>query len=89
MASAKSFPITANICTYNEEKTIANCLKSVIRNNPREIIVIDGGSTDAARANFESLGVKVLISDNKRFIITKTIWNREFEPTIYSHCRCR
>ena len=65
MASAKSFPITVNICTYNEEKTIANCLKSVIRNNPREIIVIDGGSTDATVQISESLGVKVLISDNK------------------------
>ena len=57
-------PWWLNICTYNEEKSIADCLKSVIKNNPKEIIVIDGGSTDATVQISESMGAKVLISEN-------------------------
>ena len=43
MTSADNLPISVNICTYNEEKYIEDCLKSVIKNNPKEIIVVDGG----------------------------------------------
>ena len=42
----KKLPISVNICTYNEENNISECLEKVIANNPEEIIVIDGGSTD-------------------------------------------
>ncbi|MEW6614758.1 MAG: glycosyltransferase family 2 protein [Thermodesulfobacteriota bacterium] len=39
--------ITATVCTLNEEDNIAECLETIARNNPREIIVVDGGSEDA------------------------------------------
>ncbi len=38
--------VSVVICAKNAEKTIGECLKSVTRNNPSEIIVIDGDSTD-------------------------------------------
>ncbi len=64
MIKSENLPVSVNICTYNEEKSIADCLKSVIKNNPKEIIVIDGGSTDATVQISESMGAKVLISEN-------------------------
>lgn len=39
-------PISVQICTLNEEENIENCLKNVLLNNPKEIIIIDGGSND-------------------------------------------
>jgi glycosyltransferase involved in cell wall biosynthesis len=39
-------PISAVIVAKNAEKTLDACLESVSRNNPAEIIVIDGLSTD-------------------------------------------
>jgi glycosyltransferase involved in cell wall biosynthesis len=38
--------ISVIICAKNSEKTIEECLRSVERNNPSEIIVVDDGSTD-------------------------------------------
>lgn len=38
--------VSVVICARNAEKTIRGCLESVARNNPSEIIVIDGNSTD-------------------------------------------
>ncbi len=41
-------PVSIIICTYNEEKTIENVVKSVCQYNPdRQVIVIDDGSTDS------------------------------------------
>ncbi|RJO62664.1 MAG: glycosyltransferase [Dehalococcoidia bacterium] len=39
-------PLSAIIVVKNAEKTLDDCLKSVRRNNPAEIIIIDGMSTD-------------------------------------------
>ena len=39
-------PISVNICVLNEGENIRPCIESVIKNNPKEIIVVDGGSTD-------------------------------------------
>jgi glycosyltransferase involved in cell wall biosynthesis len=39
-------PISFLICTLNEESNIARCLDSILTQNPSEVIVIDGGSTD-------------------------------------------
>ncbi len=41
-----SLTITAVIVVKNAEKTMNNCLESVRRNNPAEVIIIDGISTD-------------------------------------------
>ncbi len=38
--------ITVAICTYNEQDNIVNCIEHVLKNNIKEIIIIDGGSND-------------------------------------------
>ena len=38
--------ISVIVLTKNSEKLLEDCLKSIIKNKPSEIIVIDGGSTD-------------------------------------------
>ncbi len=55
-------PISINICTYNEERDISDCLDRSIENFPAEIIVIDGGSTDATISIAKSKGVRVISS---------------------------
>lgn len=55
-------PISVNICTLNEEKNIGDCIISIKKNNPSEIIVIDGNSTDRTVQIAKSLGAKVIKS---------------------------
>ena len=42
-----SLPLSAIIVVRNGEKTLGDCLESVRNNNPSEIIVVDGRSTDS------------------------------------------
>ena len=42
----RNLPISAVIPTKNAERTVEDCLTSVQRNNPAEIIVVDGNSSD-------------------------------------------
>lgn len=39
-------PLSVVVCARNTERTISACLKSICRNNPFEIILVDGNSTD-------------------------------------------
>ena len=41
-----TLPITVAVCTYNEEARVADCLEAVLANDPAQIVVVDGGSTD-------------------------------------------
>ena len=54
------FPVSVQICTLNEEQNIGACLKSVLANEPAEIIIIDGGSSDATIEIAETYGVRVI-----------------------------
>jgi len=38
--------ISVVVLTKNSEKLLEDCLKSIVKNKPSEIIIIDGGSTD-------------------------------------------
>lgn len=38
--------LTATVCTLNEENNIAECLETITANGPRDIIIVDGGSSD-------------------------------------------
>lgn len=60
----KSLMISVLICAKNEEKRIRACIESVLRENPDEIILIDGDSIDATVEIAKSYGVKVIISQN-------------------------
>jgi len=54
-------PISVQICTLNVENMIKDCLISVIKNNPAEIIIIDGTSSDNTVAIAEEFGVRIII----------------------------
>ena len=56
--------ISVLICAKNEEKRIRACIESVIKENPNEIILVDGDSTDSTVEIAKSYGVKVIESKN-------------------------
>lgn len=60
MEQNNPLPISVNVCTYNEEKDIEDCLSKVFANNPAEVIVIDGGSTDKTIEIATSMGARVI-----------------------------
>ena len=53
-------PVSIQICTLNEEKRLPACLKSVLANEPAEVLVIDGGSSDRTVQIAEAFGCRVL-----------------------------
>lgn len=55
--------ISAAIATYNEEKNIGYCLKSV-KDLVDEIVIVDGSSTDKTVEIAKSFGAKVLVAEN-------------------------
>ncbi len=57
--------LTVTICTLNEEKNIKECIKSVIAQNPKNIIVIDGGSTDKTIEILKNFNVKIIEVNKK------------------------
>lgn len=65
--------LSVAVATYNEEKNIGACLKSV-KNIADEIIVVDGQSQDRTVEIAESLGAKVFVVPNqKMFHINKQL----------------
>jgi glycosyltransferase involved in cell wall biosynthesis len=61
----KKLPISVNICTYNEEENIGKCLDRVFANNPAEVIVIDGHSTDRTVEIAKKKGAKVIMAKKR------------------------
>ncbi len=55
-----SWPVSVQICTLNEAPNIAECLERVQANEPAEIIVIDGGSTDGTARIARAHGAEVI-----------------------------
>lgn len=53
-------PVSVQICTLNEATRIRPCLDAVWVNNPEEVLVIDGGSSDETVAIAEAAGARVL-----------------------------
>ncbi len=63
LACAPGARISVVVCVRNEEKRLRDCLESVVRNQPDEIILVDGGSTDATVAIARQFqGVRVIES---------------------------
>jgi glycosyltransferase involved in cell wall biosynthesis len=57
--------VSVIVCTRNVEQDIYSCIESIKKNNPGEILVVDGKSTDKTVDVVKSLSVKV-ITDNGR-----------------------
>ena len=55
--------VTVIICTKNAEKTIGETIKSILENNPSEIIVVDGKSTDSTIEICNQYNLKILYDD--------------------------
>jgi len=55
-----TLPVSVQIITLDEEMNIADCINSVLENEPAEIVVIDGGSGDRTVDIAKSLGATVL-----------------------------
>jgi len=45
----KTLDLSVVVCTYNSEAMISDCLDSIKKNNPKEIILVDANSTDKTR----------------------------------------
>lgn len=61
----KILPVSVTICTLNEEKNISKCIESMMRQNPYEIILVDGSSNDKTVEIAKKYNVKVIIVDKK------------------------
>lgn len=49
-AASPGTRLSVVVCVRNEEKRLRECLDSVMRNRPDEVILVDGGSTDGTLA---------------------------------------
>ena len=63
MSFAKNVSVV--VCVKNVEKIIEPCIKSVLENNPKEIIVIDGQSHDRTKEIAELFNAKVFSDEGK------------------------
>ncbi len=55
--------LTVIIPTYNEQENIETCLASVMAGHPDEIIVADGGSSDATMYLAKKAGARVVLTE--------------------------
>ena len=56
--------ISVVVCIKNEEQRIEECLRSILSNNPDEVIVIDGGSNDKSVEISRTFTDKVIVTQN-------------------------
>ena len=65
------------VCAKNSEKTIRGCLESVQFNNPSEIIVIDGKSTDSTVQITDEFTEKVYSDERKGLAFARQLGSEE------------
>ena len=65
--------VSVVICTKNVENIIYDCVKCVIKNNPKEIIVVDGCSTDETVKKIDQLDIKILSDKSKGLSFARRI----------------
>lgn len=56
--------ISVVVCILNEENRLDECLRLIVKNNPDEIIVVDGGSVDKSIEIAKKYNTKIIISNN-------------------------
>ena len=55
-----ALPVSVQVCTLNEAGNIQACLERIIANDPEDVVVIDGGSSDGTLAIARGLGVRTI-----------------------------
>lgn len=80
--------ITCCVTTYNEEKSIEGCLKSIFNQNyPKdklEVILVDDGSTDKTTEIAKRFPVKILINGKKDVDLSLLICFRHATGTFFT-----
>ena len=61
----ESLAVAVVIPTLNEAESIAGVVLEIPRDLAREIIVVDGGSSDGTALAAESAGARVIVSDQR------------------------
>ena len=57
--------LTVTVCTLNEERNIADCLKSIKESYPEDIIVVDANSKDRTKEIISQFDVRILQTEEK------------------------
>ena len=65
--------VSVVICTKNNKDNIRACIESVVKQNPGEIIVVDGTSNDGTQEIIQSLPVRHLTDPGKGLALARQI----------------
>jgi glycosyltransferase involved in cell wall biosynthesis len=65
--------VSVVVCTKNVEDIIKDCIDSVIINNPKEVIIVDGCSTDKTLEKINKHEVTILCDENKGLSFARKI----------------
>ena len=65
--------VSVVVCTKNNKKNIETVVKSIIREKPGEVIVVDGKSTDGTRDIIDKLTVKVITDPGKGLALARQL----------------
>ena len=65
--------LTVTVCTLNEERNIADCLKSIKESYPEDIIVVDANSKDRTKEIISQFDVRILQTERKGLAFQRSI----------------
>ncbi len=65
--------VTVVVCTRNNKEYIAQVLNSILIEKPKEVIVVDGNSTDGTKEILSTLPVKILTDPGKGLALARKI----------------
>lgn len=69
--------VSVVVCAKNNAENIEKVLRSILRNHPLELIVVDGGSTDGTRNIVQKFPVKMLTDLGKGLALARQIALKE------------
>ena len=57
--------VTVIVCVRNGQKSIARCIESILNNDPHELIIVDGNSTDKTVEVCKKYPVKIIFDQGE------------------------